>query len=285
MRVAVIGANGQLGTAICAEATAQGHTVLPFTHEDIDMGNALTMGRLVDARPEVVINTAAVHDMARCEQEPDLAWEVNMALPLARLSKICGWYLIYVSTDYVFDGVDGAYNEISACAPLSTYGRTKLAGELAVRTYLPTRGAICRVSTLFGESPCRGKRGSNLVDRIVEMARSGQEGEFDADTIFSPTYAADAAVQIMHAMAALVRGYCAGVFHCVNLGTCSHWEFAQRIGMFTTQDPVWEPRKRFGKCANDRPQKTGLLNTRLPVAPTWVSGLREYLQMKYGKGA
>jgi dTDP-4-dehydrorhamnose reductase len=281
MRIAVIGSNGQLGTEIVKEAEAQGHKVLALTHGDICVQCEEDADLLVSRDVQVVINTAAVHNMVRCVSWPQEAYQVNVALPLVRAALDRDWYYLYVSTDYVFDGEEMSYWEEAACRSLSVYGMTKLAGELAVQTYLPRRGAVCRLSSLFGAAGCRGKGGGNLVDKIVKFAQENTEAYFDKDTWFSPTYAVDGARQIMRVLDELVQGE-SGVFHCANEGGCSHATFAYEVAWVLGSD--WRPKVRVGEESPDRPKSSYLLNTRLADAPPWQDGLRRYIAEKYGKG-
>jgi len=288
MRVAVIGANGQLGTEICKEAEDCGHEVIALTHDDICVDVEGDMEVVLLAKPDAVINTAAVHSQVACGANPRRAYRVNVAQSLCDLAHARGWYYLYVSTDYVFEGMFRQYGsshmEDDPCRPLSIYSRTKLAGELAVQTYLPENGAVCQVSTLFGAAGCRGKGGGNLVDRIVTMAREGTEATFDANTWVSPTYAVDAAVQILRVLSELEMGN-AGVFHCANAGGCSHWTLAQAVAE-EIGCTDWMPKVHYVNEDGDRPVlRTGLANTRLELAPNWRDGLRRYIAEKYGKGA
>jgi dTDP-4-dehydrorhamnose reductase len=275
MRIAVIGANGQLGSEIVALGTAGGEHVLGFTHEEVEVGRAAGVLPVRAARPDIIINTAAMHDLNRCEAEPLAAWQVNAALPLVACARDIGAAYLYVSTDYVFDGDAGGYEENAATRPRSVYGRTKRAGEVAALTVVP-RSGVCRVSYLFGKVGCRAKGGGNFVEFVVAALRAGRHLDLDADTRFSPTYAPDAAAQILRVAARVVQDGQRGVFHCTNLGCCSHHDWARAIAeeVGVTGDFA----QRWGRSDALRPKRSDLVNKRLPRARSWREALRDYLK-------
>ena len=277
MRIAVIGANGQLGSELIPAIAAAGYVPLPFCHHELQVEREGGLAPLLAAAPDAVINTAALHNMAVCEARPWDAWAVNAATAIPRMAREHGWLYAYVSTDYVFDGRQCNYREDDACRPLSVYGRSKLAGELATLTLLPETGVVCRMSTLFGSAGCRAKGGGNLVETIVGMIRAGEQRPFDDDTAFSPTYAADGAVQVLRALDRCRNG-APGVYHCANSGECSHADFAFAVAALMQAN--WHPIARYGESLPLRPRHASLLNTRLPAAPPWQDGLRRYLAEK-----
>ena len=132
MKIAVIGANGQLGHDVVRVFADQGDEVSPLTHEDIELSSRESVAeRLRATQAEVVVNTAAMHHVESCEQQPDRAYAVNAvgARNLAIATRDLGSVLIHVSTDYVFDGTKGEpYIESDEARPLNVYGRTKLEG-------------------------------------------------------------------------------------------------------------------------------------------------------------
>ena len=133
MRVVVIGANGQLGTDVAAEYREEGEETIGLTHGDIDISSlGPTRAALRGFRPEIVVNTAAIHNVENCEKEPSRAYEVNAigSRNLAIVARELEAKLVHVSTDYVFDGSKKQpYVEEDRAAPLNVYGNTKLAGE------------------------------------------------------------------------------------------------------------------------------------------------------------
>src|SRR6185312_13712258 len=163
----IIGANGQLGCDAVNAFRGAGDEVQALAHADLDIAQAdATWNAFQESRPDVIVNTAAMHHVENCEKDPVRSHEVNalgarnLALAAADLKAV----LIHVSTDYVFDGEKAApYVEEDAPRPLNVYGNTKLAGEYYVRGIAP-RHFVMRVSAIYGKNPCRAKGGLNFVE-------------------------------------------------------------------------------------------------------------------------
>lgn len=220
MRILVTGARGQLGVELVRALGACGEMIgcdLP----EWDITGADTADRLAALQPAWVVHAAAATDVDRCEREPGFAMAVN-AEGTRRVAEGCrriGAGLVYLSTDYVFDGRKGTpYVEEDAPAPLNTYGRSKLEGENAVRGMAP-RWAIVRTAWLYGT------HGRNFVKAICEKAAGGGPLRVVDDQVGSPTYAADLA----DAMARLLSRGLTGTYHVTNGGSCSWYEFAREI--------------------------------------------------------
>lgn len=149
MRIAVIGAEGQLGCDVVRALLSKRDTVHGLSHGDIEVSDINSVSRCITAlNPELVVNTAAVHQLDACELEPEKAFAVNAlgAINVAILAAQMGAKLIHVSTDYVFDGAKrGPYEEQDNPCPLNTYGSTKLAGEYIVRS------TVIRCLSRFGK--------------------------------------------------------------------------------------------------------------------------------------
>jgi len=228
MKIAVIGANGQLGTDVCRACAALGDEVAPLTHAELEVGNADGVARtLREVRPGVIVNTSAMHHVEDCESRPDQAFAVNGlgARNLALVAGDLGAVLIHVSTDYVFDGAKQApYVETDLPRPLNVYGNTKLAGEHFVRS-LAQKHFIVRTSALYGKSPCRAKGGLNFVELMLKLGREREEVRVVDHEIVSPTSTAELSEQI--ARLAHFDGY--GTYHATAEGSCSWYEFAREI--------------------------------------------------------
>src|SRR5208282_197145 len=178
MNIAVIGSNGQLGSDVVRVLVHQGEDVYSLTHADIEVSSLESVADcLRSKRPEIVINTAAMHHVENCEQEPGKAYAVNAVGPrnLATVARDLGAVLMHVSTDYVFDGRKGSpYVEEDNPLPLNAYGITKLAGEHYVRATAPKHFVI-RTSGLYGKSPCRAKGGLNFIELMLKLAKERGE--------------------------------------------------------------------------------------------------------------
>jgi dTDP-4-dehydrorhamnose reductase len=282
MNIAVIGSNGQLGSDVVRVLAHQGEDVYSLTHADIEVSSLESVADcLRSRRPEIVINTAAMHHVENCEQEPGKAYAVNAvgARNLATVTRDLGAVLIHVSTDYVFDGKkDEPYVENDIPLPLNVYGNSKLAGEYFVRTLNP-KHFVLRTSALYGKHPCRAKGGQNFVDLMLRLARErGRVRVVDSEFV-SPTPTVDVARQI----AALTRCDAYGLYHATAEGSCSWYEFAREIfsvavievkleAASPSEFPAKVPRPRYSVLEN-----RGLKTLRLNQFEPWQVGLRRYV--------
>ncbi len=284
MRVAVIGANGQLGADL-VEVFSPDHSVVSWTHDDIAIDDAESVRRaFAEARPEVVINTAAFHHVDRCEEMPVRAFEVNAvgARNLAHAGKEAGAYVIHVSTDYVFDGEKGApYVESDPVFPLNVYGNTKASGEFFLLSTYPD-AAVVRTSGLYGRSPCRAKGGANFVELMLRLARERGMVKVVTDEQVSPTSTLDLARQLK----VLAEHPLRGIIHATAEGECSWYEFARAIFTLTNTPvellpatkadfPAKTPRPAYSVLENQRLKAAGL-----NVMKPWKEALAEYLSLR-----
>ena len=220
MRMVITGHDGQLGRQL--QNVFDGHELLKLDLPCDDITDPGVAACIADFRPELVVHAAAYTDVDGCEAKPDLAFRVNtvgtgnVALGAAR----AGAALLYVSTNEVFDGTRRElYREWDAANPMSTYARSKAAGEQIVRDLMGGRFYIARVAWLFGPG------GVNFVTKILAAAEKNGALRVAADEFGNPTYAPDAAA----AMAALAASGHYGIYHLTNAGFCSRYEFAREI--------------------------------------------------------
>ena len=220
MRTLVIGASGLLGSALVDEARSL--EVIPATSRDADISDAGAVRALfARTRPDCAVLAAAFTDVDGCERDPERAHAVNFvgATNVARAARDAGSRLLYVSSDYVFDGAKTApYETTDLPRPLSAYGRSKAAGEAAVREILPG-SCIVRTSRLFGAA------GKCFPASILRLAETQAELDVVDDQIGSPTFNRDLAGAILQ----LVETSARGIVHATNSGTCSWFEFAREI--------------------------------------------------------
>ena len=234
MRVLVTGANGQLGTELVDLYAARGGAeVLGVDLPDLDITSADSVASSFSAfRPEVVINCAAWTAVDAAEENEESALVVNGEGPavLARACRNAGAWMVQVSTDYVFAGdASTPYAEDATPDPRSAYGRTKLAGEIAVQSELPDAHYIVRTAWLYGHE------GSNFVKTMLRLESERETIDVVDDQIGQPTYAVDLAAQI----AALVDARpAAGIFHGTNSGEVSWHGFTQEIFRLIGADPA-----------------------------------------------
>ena len=227
MRIAITGSNGQLGSAL--QGRLQDESLLPIDLPEHDITDLdATIRALKEFRPSAVIHAAAMTDVDGCERAPELAYRVNVlgTRNIAVAAEACGASVIYVSTDYVFDGgKDEPYWEYDDVAPLSVYGRTKWLGEQTVRQ-LVRRHYVVRVAWLYSHGP------RNFVRTVLRLGRERKSLTMVTDEIGSPTYAADVA----DALHKLLRTPAYGTYHLPNSGTCSRYDWARAICDLTGLD-------------------------------------------------
>jgi dTDP-4-dehydrorhamnose reductase len=223
MRIALTGANGQLGQALC-KRLAPRHTIIPLNQGSFELESPEAVEQVVATRPDLVLHPAAYTNVDSCARDPDTAYRVN-ALGTKHVALACqmlGVPLVYISTNEVFDGTSQtAYAEYDPANPINAYGWSKWCGEQAVRELLH-RFYIVRVAWLFG-----GER--NFVRTVLRLLNAPPEGglRMVADEVSTPTYAPDAADAIARLVELPQPFY--GTYHLVNSGACSRHEFAAEI--------------------------------------------------------
>jgi dTDP-4-dehydrorhamnose reductase len=285
MRVTVVGANGQLGADVVRAFEANGDDVCSLTHEDIEVSSIdSVLWALQEARPELLVNTSAKHQVEHCEQDPESAFSINTLGPrnLAIVSRDLDARIVHISTDYVFDGRKcEPYLESDAPLPLSVYGNTKLAGEHYIRSLNP-KHFVLRTSALYGKHPCRGKGGLNFIELMLKLARERGKVRVVQTEWMTPTSATQLAKQIV----ALSRCDAYGLYHATAEGQCSWYEFAKKIFKVTNTEVHLEvagPEEFPAKVS--RPTYSVLENRalkieRLDVFGTWQEGLCDYLEVQ-----
>ncbi len=276
MKLLVTGAAGMLGRDVMLAAGNAGHDVVGFGRAELDVTDAAGLAKKFDLeRPDVVINCAAWTDVDGAESAEEAAFAVNGtgAGNVAAAAAQAGASVVYVSSDYVFDGAKGAaYVESDQPAPLSAYGRTKLAGEEAT-VAANKRHFVVRSAWLFGIG------GPNFVETMLRLAGSGNEVLVVRDQVGSPTYTWHLAYGIVR----LIEGIEFGIHHMAAASQCSWYEFAREIFeqakveckvlSITTEE--------FGRPA-PRPPFSALTSQREHAIrlPTWQDGLAGYLAQR-----
>ncbi len=282
MKIAVIGANGQLGNDVMSAFARQGDEVYALTHTDVEVASLDSVATtLRTLRPHIVVNTAAMHHVEKCEQAPQEAFAVNAvgARNVAIASRDVRAILVHISTDYVFDGCKRSpYVENDLPQPLNVYGVSKLAGEHCVRS-IWEKHFILRTSGLFGKNACRAKGGLNFVDLMLKLAKERPEVRVVDGEIVSPTSTRELARQIV----ALSPSDCYGLYHATAEGGCSWYMFAREIFSITNAAVTLNVASADEFAAKvPRPKYSVLENRelkarRLNVLKSWQDGVREYL--------
>lgn len=276
MKILVTGANGQLGYDVLKAMTARGIEGIPADIAEFDITQAAATEQFIVAhQPDVVIHCAAYTAVDKAEDDAELCRLINVTGTEnnARACQKINAKMVYISTDYVFPGTgDTTYETDAQTAPVNAYGKTKLAGEFAVRQLL-TRYFIVRTSWAFG------KNGKNFVKSILRLGKEQDEVNVVCDQVGSPTYTVDLARLLVDM--ALSERY--GVYHATNEGFCSWAEFAKtilqkaglsaRVNFVTTEQYPTRAQRPF----NSRLSKESLINAGFQPLPTWEDALERFL--------
>ncbi|MDP1809423.1 MAG: dTDP-4-dehydrorhamnose reductase [Actinomycetota bacterium] len=232
MKIIITGADGQLGTEL--QGALRGHELYPVDIEEIDITDfTAVMEKVACFGPDLIVHGAAYTDVDGAELNPDIAFKVNAVgtQNLSVAARAVGAVILYVSTDFVFDGTKGApYNEFDDVNPLSVYGRSKLAGERYVQS-LTNNYYICRTAWLYG------RYGHNFVKTMLKLGEEGKTVRVVDDQIGSPTNAVDLAAKL--AEIALSGRF--GVYHTTNVGEVSWYGFAGKIFELAGMDVDLQP--------------------------------------------
>jgi dTDP-4-dehydrorhamnose reductase len=278
VRVAILGAQGQLGAALVGEF-ASGHDVTGFDHAGLDITDSIRVDReMTRLSPAAIVNCAAYNAVDAAEDHPVDALRVNaVALrTLARAARTCRAVLVHYSTDFVFDGrAESPYSEDDRPNPQSVYAASKLLGEWFATDV--EQAYVLRVESLFGSAPGRMAKGS--LEKIVGALAAGVPARAFEDRTVSLTYAPDAA----RATRELVeRKAPPGLYHCVNSGHATWaevaYEAARQLGVEPKIERIRFTEARFRAA---RPRFCALSNRKLAAAgirmPSWQDALARHL--------
>jgi dTDP-4-dehydrorhamnose reductase len=248
---------------------------------DIDTLDLVDRAAVRDAvegfRPDLVLHGGAYTAVDACESDPDTAFAVNSmgTRHMAEAVAAVGAHLVYVSTDYVFDGTsDDPYVEWDTPAPRSVYGRSKLGGELEVRAISGAAGTIVRTAWVSGA------HGANMVKTVLRLAAASPDAtlRFVDDQHGCPTFTADLA----RAVVRLGADRRPGTFHVTNQGETTWFGFAREVLAASGQDPArvepittgdLDPPRPAPRPANSRLDNAALRLSGLPVLPRWEDAL------------
>lgn len=293
MKILLIGGNGQLGSDLLRNNVD--HEILAPPRAKMDVERPADVERIMHRfEPELVINCAAFHRVPLCETEPEQAFRTNCVAvrDLARLCRDRDIGLVTFSSDYVFGGEQTRPYEESACPhPVQVYGITRLAGEHAARSVAPEHAIIVRTCGLYGVGGSRSKNG-NFVDQRVADAARVSEIEMSCEQIVGPTSTNDLSKAVWQLIQHPLRE--SGIYHLVNEGECSWYEFTRAIFealeelKVLDKDVKVRPVNRNGLSGQmRRPLYSVLANTRAGAMgirlPPWRDALYRYLQIKYAE--
>ena len=269
MKILVTGCQGMLGARLLEVFASENNEVIGIDIEEANIADLDSISSLIDkVHPELVIHTAAMTDVDGCEKKPESAFKIN-ALGTRNVTvgaKKAGSRLVYIGTDYVFDGTKKEpYNEYDPTNPISVYGSSKLAGENYVRQLLPEH-YIVRTAWLFG------KPGKDFPSWVVAQVKKGSRPRIFQDQIGSPTYALDLARMIQE----ISRKEGFGTYHVTNSGSCSRVDQARLVlesaGLETTA--IVPANSWLVPLPAKRPPQSPLVS--LNLAPLGISPLRSW---------
>lgn len=281
MKVLLIGKTGQLGGDLIRNNP--GHEIIAPKRGDLDIANVDATGQFVyDQRPDVVINTAAFHNVPICEVEVEQAFRINCAAvrDLAHSCRKVGARFVTFSSDYVFGGEKRTpYTEEDQPQPLQMYGISRLAGELTTRASYPEGSLIIRTCGLYGRSGAQSK-GGNFVDKRLADAETLQRLEMGCDQVVSPTATDDLSRAVWQLLAHPSAE--AGIYHLASEGECSWCEFTRAIYEIAGLEMEVVPVDRGGMSGlMRRPLYSALANSRAKALgvelPHWRDALDSYL--------
>jgi dTDP-4-dehydrorhamnose reductase len=248
MKIFITGGGGLLGARLAGMAQEEGHDVFSgHNHSLPQKGSALKLDLAVDnsihkaveqAQPEVIFHTAALTDVDRCESERDLACRINArgTKVLAEAARKAGAFLVYISTDYVFDGTRGMYKEEDAANPISHYGYTKLLGE----NYADCAARSC---VIYGSKPASGK--VNFALWILQKLQKGEEIRTVTDQYVSPTLNTNLAGMLLEAGEKRREG----IYHLAGATRISRYDFACKLAdVFELERSLIVPAKMADLC-------------------------------------
>lgn len=279
MKVLVTGSNGQLGYDVVKELQKQNIECCGATRQDFDIVDfEATENFIKNYMPDAVIHCAAYTAVDKAEDEQGLCYLVNASATenIAEICKKINAKMLYISTDYVFDGTkDGFYEVDDKPNPINVYGKTKLLGEQAVQKTLD-KYFIVRISWVFGE------HGNNFVKTMLRLGKERKEIKVVADQYGSPTYTADLAPLLIE----MIQTEKYGVYHATNKGVCTWAEFAEEIFKIAGIDvkvnhiTIAEYPTRAKRPLNSRLSKEKIINNKFIIIRAWEKALREFIEQQ-----
>ncbi len=275
MKVLILGAKGLLGSELARQLDGQELYAFDFSDLDITQPDPVNLA-FEKIRPEVVFNCAAYNDVDRAEDQPDLAYKLNVEA-VRNLADNCtkfGAVLIQYSTGFVFEGSSTiGYKEDDQPNPQSVYAKSKYQGELeAAKT---PKHYIIRLNLLFGRSGAAGAKKS-FPEIILGLAKEKKEFNFVIDEISTPTYARDLAEASIRLFLDH-RPY--GIYHLANSGSASWFDYAEEVFKIKNIDDVIIHKVAAAEFVRrgQRPHNSVIINTKLPAQRDWRPALREFL--------
>lgn len=275
--VLVTGASGQLGFDVILELKKQNIDCIGVSSKDLNLTNHQEVEKyIINLNPKIVIHCGAYTAVDNAENEPELCESINTkgTESIAKACKNIDATMIYISTDYIFDGRGTTpFNETSTTNPLGVYGKTKLKGEILVKELLE-KYFILRISWVFGLN------GNNFVKTMVRLGKEKESLSVVSDQIGSPTYTLDLAKLICH----MIKTEKYGIYNVTNDGYCSWADFAKKImeiknlNCVVNEIPTSEYKTLATRPLNSRLDKNKLIDNGFSKLPTWEDALVRFLK-------
>lgn len=289
-KVLVTGGSGLLGSKII-EIFSKFEIIATYNANSLDIDNVVAksldirnekevFSLIKNFEPSFIIHTAALTNVDECEKYPDKAWEINVkgTENIAKSASQIGAKVVYISTDYVFDGTKGLYTENDSPNPINYYGKTKLEGELKIKEFCENY-AICRLSSLYGWNTTTKKL--NFATWIVEKLRKNEIAKLFTDQYTTPTFADNAARACME----IIERDKSGVYHIASKECMSRYEFGIKSAeIFRLNKSLIEsinsenlnlPAKRPKRCCLDTNKAERELQTKLLTVKEALMEMKE----------
>lgn len=286
MKILLIGKTGQLGTSILANNNDT-HEIHAPGRDLLDILKPETVSRAIQSfGPDVIINTAAFHNVQQCQSDPGTAYEMNFIAVrnIAIEARRAGAVFVTLSTDYVFNGKnDSPYTESDIADPLQVYGKSKLAGELAAMAHYPEKTFVIRTCGLYGLEGAQSK-GGNFVDKRLKDAEKSNSMSMGIDQTVTPTFTDDLAMAILRLLE--IDEASPGIYHLVSEDHCTWYDFTKAIFKISGVEMQVTPVDRKGIDGNTvKPLFSVLANQKAKnlgiVLPHWQDALQKYIELKY----
>ena len=276
MKILVTGVKGQLGYDVVKALESRGYQPVGVDREEMDlMNNNMIQNFIMNLKPEAIIHCAAYTAVDQAEEEVEICYQINAEAVkvIAECAKTLDIPMIYISTDYVFDGTKASeYVETDIPNPINVYGASKLKGEQYVQQLLE-KFYIVRISWVFGIN------GNNFIKTMQRLGNEHDELNIIHDQVGSPTYTADLASLLVD----MIETNRYGIYHATNEGYCSWYEFAAEIFKQSQLDVTLHPittdqyKTKAKRPLNSKMSKQKLSDYGFHRLPTWQEALKNYI--------
>lgn len=276
MKILVTGVKGQLGYDVVKALESRGYQPVGVDREEMDlMNNNMIQNFIMNLKPEAIIHCAAYTAVDQAEEEVEICYQINAEAVkvIAECAKTLDIPMIYISTDYVFDGTKASeYVETDIPNPINVYGASKLKGEQYVQQLLE-KFYIVRISWVFGIN------GNNFIKTMQRLGNEQDQLNIIHDQVGSPTYTADLASLLVD----MIETNRYGIYHATNEGYCSWYEFAAEIFKQSQLDVTLHPittdqyKTKAKRPLNSKMSKQKLSDYGFHRLPTWQEALKNYL--------